>query len=210
MLISSRTNTFLLVLILAVGIGLVAMLASGVRGGPLDPSGAPAPSMHTLDNSPVVWDRVIAANDGPDVCHSSRFSCVMPTLANPTGEAVLDRETSLVWQRVPPSGLEDWLTAVQDCMNNQLGGRFGWRMPRIEELRSLLDTTGDLPIGNPFSNISTFSAGLPHTGYWSAMTAPDQSTSAYVAGFPLGFAVWAKSFQAHVWCVRGGAGLGGV
>lgn len=42
MLISNRTNTILLALILAVGIGIVAMLASGVRGGPLDPPGPPS------------------------------------------------------------------------------------------------------------------------------------------------------------------------
>jgi hypothetical protein len=42
MRISNRANTILLVAILAVGIGIVAMLAAGVRGGPLDPPGAPA------------------------------------------------------------------------------------------------------------------------------------------------------------------------
>ena len=41
MLVSSRTTNVLLVLMLAVGIGIVAMLASGVRGGPADPPGPP-------------------------------------------------------------------------------------------------------------------------------------------------------------------------
>jgi hypothetical protein len=44
MLVSNRATNILLVLILAVGIGIVAMLASGVRGGPLDPPGPPGPS----------------------------------------------------------------------------------------------------------------------------------------------------------------------
>jgi hypothetical protein len=39
---TNRTQTVLLVLILAVGVAIVAMLATGVRGGPLDPPGAPA------------------------------------------------------------------------------------------------------------------------------------------------------------------------
>jgi hypothetical protein len=39
---ASRTQTILLVLILAAGVAIVAMLATGVRGGPLDPPGAPA------------------------------------------------------------------------------------------------------------------------------------------------------------------------
>jgi hypothetical protein len=41
---SHRATNILLVLILTAGIGIVAMLASGVRAGPLDPPGAPAPS----------------------------------------------------------------------------------------------------------------------------------------------------------------------
>lgn len=40
--VSSRATNILLVLILAVGVGIVAMLASGARGGPLDPPGAPS------------------------------------------------------------------------------------------------------------------------------------------------------------------------
>jgi hypothetical protein len=42
MLVARRTNAILLVLILAAGTGIIAMLATGVRGGPLDPPGPPA------------------------------------------------------------------------------------------------------------------------------------------------------------------------
>jgi hypothetical protein len=44
MLISNRATNILLVAILAAGIGIVAMLAPGVRGGPLDPPGPPSSS----------------------------------------------------------------------------------------------------------------------------------------------------------------------
>jgi hypothetical protein len=40
-LVSSRTTNILLLLVLAVGIGIVAMLSTGVRGGPLDPVSTP-------------------------------------------------------------------------------------------------------------------------------------------------------------------------
>lgn len=53
MLISHRANTILLVAILAVGIGIVAMLASGARGGPLDPPGAPGSTMHNIIYQPA-------------------------------------------------------------------------------------------------------------------------------------------------------------
>lgn len=210
MLISTRATNILLVLILAVGGGIVAMLASAARGGPLDPLAAPAPTMHTLDNSPVVWDRTLAASDGPDVCHSSRFLCVLPTAGNPTGEAVLDRETSLVWQRVPPSGTENWTNAVQDCMNNQLGGRYGWRMPRVEEFRSVVDATGGLPLGNPFSNIQP--SGAPNFNmYWTSSTSSDDATVVYPMMFPvIAYSLPMKTSLNHVWCVRSGAGLDGM
>lgn len=41
MLVSSRTTNILLMLVLAIGIAIVAMLATGVRGGPLDPTAGP-------------------------------------------------------------------------------------------------------------------------------------------------------------------------
>ena len=44
MLVSSRATNLLLVLVLGVGIAVVAMLATGVRGGPLDPPGTPNPT----------------------------------------------------------------------------------------------------------------------------------------------------------------------
>ncbi len=47
--ISTRTNTLLLVLILAVGIAIVAMLASGARGGPLDPTGPPSSTLPQVE-----------------------------------------------------------------------------------------------------------------------------------------------------------------
>lgn len=49
MLISRRANTILLVLILALGVGIVAMLASGARGGPMDPPGPPASTQPVVE-----------------------------------------------------------------------------------------------------------------------------------------------------------------
>ncbi|MBI5283874.1 MAG: right-handed parallel beta-helix repeat-containing protein [Chloroflexi bacterium] len=49
MLISQRVNTILLVLILAAGITIVAMLATEARGGPLDPPGAPSSTLPLVE-----------------------------------------------------------------------------------------------------------------------------------------------------------------
>lgn len=44
MLTTARTTNILLVVMIAVGIGIVAMLATVARGGPLDPPAGPAPT----------------------------------------------------------------------------------------------------------------------------------------------------------------------
>ena len=60
-------------------------------------------------------------------------------------EAVLDRETGLVWQRVPSMAGTTYQSPVRGCAHANTGGRYGWRMPTVEELASLLDP------GNPVS-----------------------------------------------------------
>jgi len=42
--LGNRINTLLLVLLGLMGLAIIAMLATGVRGGPLDPPAAPAPT----------------------------------------------------------------------------------------------------------------------------------------------------------------------
>jgi hypothetical protein len=49
----------------------------------------------------------------------------------------LDPVTNLEWQRTPTGGNMDWESAVTRCQNLNLDGT-GWRLPSIDELRSLL------------------------------------------------------------------------
>ena len=64
----------------------------------------------------------------------SRF-LVLPAFGN---NAVLDKETRLVWQRAPSASLAGWSNANAFCNFLLLGGRFGWRLPTIQELASLI------------------------------------------------------------------------
>ena len=138
------------------------------------------------------WDQQLPA--------STRFI----VLSNWNSEAVLDRETGLVWERAPDRTQFVWLTAQSHCRGLALGGRRAWRLPTLQELASLVDpTVGDpgpfLPPGHPFTNLSPFE-------YWSATTSAGNSSLAYTVTFRLGglTAGFSKTSDQQVWCVRGG------
>jgi hypothetical protein len=120
------------------------------------------------------------------------------------GAAVFDRETGRVWEQSPDTNTRNWVQALGHCYNRDLGGRKGWRLPTIEELASLVDTTQGanpaLPAGHPFLNVQS-------SFYWSA-TANIFNLLAWVVDFGLGGAVGVvdKSVITFVWCVRGGQG----
>lgn len=204
-----RITTTLLVLLLASVFALIGMLATGVRGGPLDPPGAPDSTMKSLDDIPGSWSRALPANDGvagpdpPAGCDSSRFEC----LEDFYNAAVLDRETGLVWYIEPLPIGQSWSAAHQYCQSfpvgTVVGERRGWRLPAYEELLSLVSTSAApprLPNGHPFTVATTDS-------YWTATTTSATNArefsfataSGSVNGEP-------KASENYAWCVRGGVG----
>ena len=142
-------------------------------------------------------------------------------LSNWNSAAVLDRETGLVWERSPlspctdprfcialDSGRRDWKNAQSHCNEEvTVGNRGGWRLPTLQELRSLVDfdpantASPKLPPGHPFIGVQS---GL----YWSATTfatIPSTDTFAWIVIFSTGNASGdAKSNPDFVWCVRSG------
>ena len=198
------------------GLAAAALVAGSARAGSLEPPGPPAPTMKSLDEVPPAWSTILPA--------SERFVLVMG------GVAVLDRETGLVWQREPWTHplfrTVSWASASVNCFSLVLGGRMGWRLPKLEELSSLLDpTTGEagqfLPSGHPFVQIS-MDAVSP--GYWTSTTAgagqkvmvrPGLSVGAGCSSPPcvgslfyVGQGSDETTAQAW-WCVRGGHGHDG-
>jgi hypothetical protein len=136
-------------------------------------------------------------------------------LANWNSEAVLDRETGLVWERAPSvagnQALVDWDVAVVECAGHRTGGRMGWRLPSAQELASLMDlsSTGSsgLPAGHPF-------IGIGSGDYWSVTTTHDNTRVAWRVNFRHDFfgltgAVVRSdmSFPFNVWCVRSGQNM---
>lgn len=200
---SSRVTNILLVVVTVALVANIAMMANVAMGGPIDPPGPVSSTMKTLNDIPPSWHQLLASNDGNvSGCNSSRFKCVMD------GTAVLDLETGLIWQRTPPTGTENWYAADADCTNVVLGARYGWRLPRIEEFRSLLDDSGLLPSGHPFQNVST-----DIYGYWSASLSPVDPRFAQWAMFGVSPPAAESAdghrlyVAGHVWCVRGGIGI---
>jgi hypothetical protein len=107
------------------------------------------------------WDRKIAnAQD--------RFK----VLTEFNSEAVLDRETGLVWERKPSRKGMIWSTAKMFCAQKAVGGRGGWRLPAFNELTSLIDPSitdpqiPRLPTGHPFLDVQLDPLGP--IAYWSA------------------------------------------
>jgi hypothetical protein len=136
------------------------------------------------------------------------------------GAAVLDTETGLVWEKAPDPGTSDWASAVFSCYNAVVGGRFGWRLPAIEELSSLVDPSQGgfvgsggpppLPAGHPFENIG---AGAV---FWALTTDVSNPGVALRMAIEVnsglhGFVSGTAKTQSNIrrWCVRGGHGPDG-
>jgi hypothetical protein len=146
------------------------------------------------------WDQTLPA--------STRFV----VLSNFSNQAVLDRETGLVWERSPDATQAPWPVALFICLNKNVGGRGGWKLPNIQELRSLVDPTKlnpALPVGHPFTNLQSSSY------YWSATTEVTDTLIGSVGNQARAMSLFtgsvdnpsqAKTQLLYVWCVRGGPG----
>jgi hypothetical protein len=116
-------------------------------------------------------------------------------------EAVLDQETGVVWAR-DSSGTTAWPAAFSTCVNENIGGRGGWRLPTAYEMRSLVRLTGTgLPDGHPFE--------IPLNSYWTSTTVAGNTGNAYIGDVDnsgSAFFFRDKTETAGIWCVRGGIG----
>lgn len=124
-------------------------------------------------------------------------------LAAFSDEAVLDKETQLVWQRTPYSSLSAvWPAAHHVCDRASIGGRYGWRLPSINELASLLESRDGvyrLQDGHPFREVTA-------SMYWSSTPYPTSINVAEVLHFggsqPVSIQGTGSSTP-RIWCVRG-------
>lgn len=156
-----------------------------------------ADGVRLKDKYPPSWYQVVPAE--------KRFVLVM------NDEAVLDKETGLVWQRTPGVYKTNWYSAIDVLVNKIIGGRKGWRLPTYEELASLVDPSQynpALPPGHPFIDVQYADADY----YWSATscTGTDRTGTETAAArgveFKQGYVIYCNknnSVPGLTWCVRG-------
>jgi len=182
-------------------VGLVAAAALALGAGP-----AVADAVGPYYATPS-WDQTLPA--------STRFI----VLLNFNSEAVLDRETGLVWEKSPSTFpgfaafTTRWDAAITFCPGKSTGGRYGWHLPAFEELASLADPSTGLPAGHPFVGVTT-------NYYWSTTlgVGPILAGTVFAVRFGPGPDAGRVSFiypgilagenasPANFWCVRGGHG----
>jgi hypothetical protein len=159
--------------------------------------------MRSLEQLKPTWDKNIPV--------ATRFVDALDSYLG-AHWATQDKETGLVWEKIPASGTYTWLAATKHCYELDLGGRKGWRLPTVDELNSLIDMsnpdTVKLPLGqNIFVNVQS-------ANYWSSNTVSLSTTD--VTGGGVTDSAWAvhmsgssmlyylKSAGLRAWCVRGG------
>ena len=179
---------FLTVTMGALVLGGLLTAGCGSWGGPV----AVAQSAGVIDLSgvPPNWDKALPA--------AQRFVL----LASFNNDAVRDNNTGLVWERSPQTATATWNGARFTCINKNVGGQKGWRLPSIPDLASLIDPSvtppgPTLPSGHPFHNVQS-------AGYWSATASAEDSSDAWFVYFGRGFVDHdSKTRTGHTWCVRG-------
>ena len=143
-------------------------------------------------NHTLRWDQNLPA--------AQRF-VILPAFNN---EAVLDKNTGLVWERVPDAADSVWTIQTFNCINKIVGGTRGWRLPSVVELVSLTDPSLQ-GLQGPSVPTDIF-PNLPQLGFfWSATTHAEDHTIAWNASLSSSFVgQLPKTTPGHAWCVRGG------
>jgi hypothetical protein len=181
---SNRVGMVTLVGVMVLSAGLVFMAnTSSAEKGDKDRGSATDLSGVTQN-----WDKNLPS--------ASRFT----VLTNFGGAAVRDNNTGLVWEQTPDSTTRVWVDALASCLNKNVGGTRGWRLPSVVELASLIDPS--LPV--PFVPTSAFTGVQIDTGYWSSTAYAGNPTDAWSVGFDFAPAFFInRASHVHVWCVRG-------
>jgi hypothetical protein len=134
----------------------------------------------------------------------------VPYLDNSDG-TVIDKGTGLVWQKCSAglSGTDcatgsaatyTWANAVSYCDSLDFAGRTDWRLPNVNELKSITDRS----TSSPAIDTVAFPAAVA-SYYWSSSTYVPLTTNAWLVYFTNGNVVYYnKTGSYYVRCVSSG------
>ncbi len=116
------------------------------------------------------------------------------------GDIVTDNTSGLQWQDDTEVIIvtKSWEEALSYCDNLSLGGYSNWRLPNINELKSIVDKSKESPtIVNGFTNVNPY-------GYWSSSVGNEEGYAWRVL-FYYGYVYsYDKNYNNYVRCVRFG------
>lgn len=119
-----------------------------------------------------------------------------------TKKIVTDNATHLQWQDNADAKniTKKWRAAIDYCEGSSLGGYTDWRLPNINELKSIVDRSKFNPtIVTGFQNVSS-------DVYWSSTTVEDYKNDAWFVYFGSGYVGYVSkdNYYYYVRCVRDG------
>jgi hypothetical protein len=114
-----------------------------------------------------------------------------------SGDIVTDSETGFMWEDQSTIAYNNWKGAIDYCENLTLGGYSDWRLPNINELRSIVDYGRNSPAIDPvFQN--TYSSW-----YWTSTVYNGNSSFPWLLGFNYGYDYnYYQSDSYYVRCLR--------
>ena len=117
-------------------------------------------------------------------------------------DCVTDNLTGLMWVRSPSTTTATWANALTSANNLTLCGFSDWRLPNINELKSLVNSEAADPAA--FLNAQGFT-GVQASYYWSSSSYAGSAANAWLVDLSDGnVLVSNKSDINYVWPVRAG------
>jgi hypothetical protein len=124
-----------------------------------------------------------------------------------------DKATGLIWtwQKEEYTAIYNWSNALAYCEGLKYGGYNDWRLPNIDEIRSLIDTEVEPPRDPMLVGPTSKFPNIPSGRFWSSTTMTqikytDVYSEAWRVDFSLG-EIWIdeKTTSIYALCVRQGA-----
>lgn len=113
-------------------------------------------------------------------------------------DAVSDRRTRLLWQRLVPGDKFSWVAAGQYCAGLDLAGHDDWRLPSVQEFQTIVDEGRS----NPAADEAVF-PDTPSEGFWSGTGWAGTPMFAWHVDFDRGSAAYDTGTMSYwVRCVR--------